>query len=39
MILLQDGFDVGRSKFFLGIWVRVKRYSDDFQVGFGLGES
>ena len=39
MILLKDGFDVRWSKFFLGIRMVVERYSDDFQVGFGLGES
>ena len=39
MILLKDGFDVRQSKFFLGIQMGVERYSNDFQVGFGLGKS
>jgi len=39
MVLLKDGFNFGWRKFFLVIRMGVEWYSNDFQVGFGLGES
>jgi len=32
MILLEDGFDVRRSKFLHGVGMREERYADNFQV-------
>ena len=32
MILLEDGFDVKRSKFLHGVGMREERYADNFQV-------
>jgi len=39
VVLFEDGFNIRRCEFLLGVHMRVVWYANDFQIRFRLGES